>query len=126
MNLPSIDVPPYEQLASYFESLGLSSLVEGSKAPPKGVNEMILELPFRPELSDLYRLHQIVIQTRRTTVLEFGVGWSTLVFAHALAQNKQAYAHDLDNLRRNNPFQLFSVDDRCLSSNMSLKIIKFM
>lgn len=111
MNLPSIDVPTHKQLASYFENAGLQTLVEASKAPPKGVNELITESPYRPELGDLFRLHRLVIDTRRTTVLEFGVGWSTLVFAHALAQNKQTYAREVAGLRRNNPFQLFSVDD---------------
>ena len=36
---------------------------------------------YKPELKDLYLLHQYTLKYRRTTVLEFGTGWSSLVFA---------------------------------------------
>ena len=38
------------------------------------------------ELDDLYRLHQIVINYKRVTILEFGIGWSTKIFANGLTQ----------------------------------------
>ena len=38
----------------------------------------------QPDLNDLYRLYQFVILNKRTTVLEFGSGWSSLIMAYAL------------------------------------------
>lgn len=67
--------------------------------------------PLSPDLFDLYRLHQIVLKFKRTTVLEFGVGWSTKIFANALLINKKNYLNKIKNLRFNNPFQVHSVDN---------------
>jgi hypothetical protein len=68
--------------------------------------------PFPPELDDLIRLHHLVLSRKVTTILEFGVGKSTVVFAHALSVNEARHgAYVQDNLRRNNPFELHSVDN---------------
>ena len=40
------------------------------------------------ELDDLIRLHYLVTTRKVTTILEFGVGKSTIVFDHALRINK--------------------------------------
>ena len=60
---------------------------------------------------DLCRLHRFVIENKRTTILEFGTGWSTWIFADALSKLKSKYADDVRELRRNNPFELHVVDD---------------
>ena len=58
------------------------------------------------------RLHYLVTSRKVTTILEFGVGKSSIVFDHALNLNKQKYASLINgNLRRNNLFQCFSVDN---------------
>ena len=68
-------------------------------------------VPSPPELGDLVRLHQLVRSRRVTTVLEFGVGMSTRVLAHALHQNRHEFGDFVaENLRRSNPFELHSVD----------------
>jgi len=67
--------------------------------------------PFGPELLDLYRLHQIILKYKRTTILEFGVGWSTKVMANALLINEKKYSKQIKDLRFNNPFQIHSVDN---------------
>lgn len=60
----------------YLERCGvMEMLARGDKA----------EIP--PVLYDLYNLHRLVRQRRPTTILEFGVGFSSLVLAHALAEN---------------------------------------
>lgn len=65
--------------------------------------------PHRP---DLVRLHRLVRERRVTTILEFGCGWSTLVMAHALRQNRDDFADIVrTTLRRTNAFELHSVDD---------------
>lgn len=64
------------------------------------------------ELDDLIRLHYLVISRKVTTILEFGVGKSSIVFDHALKINKKKYKNFvLKNIRRGNPFQCFSVDN---------------
>ena len=60
-----------------------------------------------PDLNDLYRLYQFIILNKRTTVLEFGSGWSSLVMAHALKKNHQKYKKKIKSLRRNKPFEIY-------------------
>lgn len=68
--------------------------------------------PFAPELDDLIRLHYLVVSRKVTTILEFGVGKSTIVFDNALEINKNRHQnYVLENLRRNNPFECHSVDN---------------
>ena len=54
------------------------------------VNEELKE-PFTTEFDDLIRLHYIALNRKVTTVLEFGVGKSTLVFCDALERNSRDY-----------------------------------
>ena len=49
------------------------------------------KIPFSVELDDLIRLHYLVTSRKVTTILEIGVGKSTIVFDHALEQNKLKY-----------------------------------
>ncbi len=65
-----------------------------------------------PDLNDLYRLYQFIILNKRTTVLEFGSGWSSLVMAYALKKNHQKYKKKIKSLRRNNPFEIFIVENQ--------------
>lgn len=67
--------------------------------------------PFPCRIDDLVRLHRLVIQRKVTTILEFGVGKSTLILAHALAANKAQHGEFVaQNLRRANAFEIHSVD----------------
>ena len=45
--------------------------------------------PQPPELRDLYRLYQFIVLNKRTTVLEFGCGYSSVVISKALEFNRQ-------------------------------------
>jgi hypothetical protein len=66
---------------------------------------------FPPDWTDLARLHSLVLQRRVTTILEFGVGFSTLIFAHALSINHQLYGDiPASKFRRGNAYQVHSVD----------------
>ncbi len=68
--------------------------------------------PFDTEYDDLIRLHYLIRSRKVTTVLEFGVGKSTVVIADALNKNKSEYSSDIKNtLRRSNPFQCHSIDN---------------
>ena len=68
--------------------------------------------PYKPDWGDLVRIHRIVRNRRVTTALEFGCGYSTLVIAHALRQNRNEFgAYVESNLRRGNAVQIHAVDD---------------
>lgn len=98
-------------LKQYFRDQGLDLLAVDADRPGRNVNEMKVDQPYRPELADLYRLHRFILDYRRVTILEFGTGYSSLVMANALAQNARLYSQEVSQLRRNNPFQLHSVDN---------------
>lgn len=66
---------------------------------------------YGPEIEDLYRLYNLVFLNKRTTVLEFGTGWSSLVLARALRDLKKKYDPKISKLRRKNLFELFVIDD---------------
>jgi hypothetical protein len=69
-------------------------------------------VPFPVELDDLIRLHYLVTSRKVTTILEIGVGKSTVVFDHSLEKNKSRYGDFVkNNLRRSNPFECHSVDN---------------
>ena len=64
---------------------------------------------YLPDLQDLIRLHYIVTSRKVTSVLEFGVGYSTIFLADAIKCNFKNYkSYVLKNLRRSNPFKVFS------------------
>ena len=68
--------------------------------------------PLPSELDDLIRLHYLVNSRKVTTILEFGVGKSTIVFDQSLEQNKSKHADFVkQNLRRSNAFECHSVDN---------------
>lgn len=65
-----------------------------------------------PDYCDLARLHQLVVNRKAFTILEFGIGWSTIVLADALRVNEEKWNRlgKKNNIRVNNPFKVFSVD----------------
>lgn len=70
-----------------------------------------LKKPLEPEFDDLCRLHFLVCSRKVTTILEFGVGKSTIIFGDALSKNERNYEKYVKkNLRRRNAFECFSVD----------------
>ena len=99
-------------LEDFFRKKNLSLLVELSKKKKPLVNQIIINEPYIPELNDLYNLYQYVLINKRTTVLEFGSGWSTLIFSLALKEVRDKYSEEVKNLRRNNPFELFVLENK--------------
>jgi len=95
----------------FFKKVGLKDLIHKSKSTNLNVNQMISKTPYKPELDDLYRIYKYITLNKRTTVLEFGSGWSTLLMCMALNENKKKYKSKINKLRRNNPFELFTVDN---------------
>lgn len=69
-------------------------------------------IPLEAELDDLTRLHYLVTSRKVSTILELGVGVSTLVFDNALDYNKNKYSDYFSkNLRRSNAFECYSIDN---------------
>jgi len=100
-----------EYLNQYFLKNKIFKKEKEIKERNKKKNPYFDTKPFGPELLDLYRLHQIILKYKRTTILEFGVGWSTKVMANALLINEKKYSKQIKDLRFNNPFQIHSVDN---------------
>jgi len=121
--------PKYKKikdLEKFFIKKGLKKIVDLSKKKKPSVNQMILDEPYVPELNDLYNLYQFVIINKRTTILEFGSGWSTLIFSLALKELADKFSQKVKLLRRNNPFELFVVENEKKYLNITKKrILKF-
>ena len=103
-------------IENFFIKKGLKSLVDLSKKKSEKKRLDLLNLksssnPTPPELNDLYYLYQYVVLNKRTTICEFGSGWSSLIFNLALRDLKKKYFNDVKKLRNNSPFELFIVDD---------------
>ena len=97
------------KLHDFFKSKKLDDIYKLRNLPDESVNSLHVNKPYKPELDDLYRLYELIKINKRTTVLEFGCGWSSLVISLALSELKKK--HQIQNLRRNNPFELFIVDN---------------
>lgn len=67
---------------------------------------------FMPEWDDLVFYHSICVKRNVINVLEFGSGYSSLIMADALLQNKKRlYKVVSENIRKENPFVVYSVED---------------
>ncbi len=107
----------YEKYRSYIESEGLDKLISFIENIDynEGVFDFVngkLNIPFPPQTDDLVRLHQFIRSRKCFTVLEFGVGYSTIVMADALQKNHVDWEKltQKPEIRNRFMFQLFSVD----------------
>jgi len=68
--------------------------------------------PYPIDIYDIVRLHKLVRKRKVFTVLEFGLGYSTLIIADALLKNKKEYESLVEkpHIRCNNKFTIHSVD----------------
>jgi|LakMenEpi03Aug12_release.lakeMendotaPanAssembly.Ray.scaffolds.fasta_scaffold1660803_1 hypothetical protein len=68
--------------------------------------------PFEAELDDLIRLYYLVTCRKVRTILEFGIGHSTIVLNHAITINKLLRQEFVEkNLRSYNNFEVHSIDN---------------
>ena len=66
---------------------------------------------YPPEIADLYALYSRVRNERSVAILEIGSGWSTLVLAKALEENRMYYGDWVSgNIIHPNPYSLMTVD----------------
>jgi len=71
--------------------IGKEYIKEKGLPLPKGEDNEISVIPF-----DLYNLHKTAIERKPKCILEFGVGFSTLVLCHALMENKFGRLYTID------------------------------
>jgi hypothetical protein len=107
----------YEKHKEYIETQGLHKLIDFEEGVDyvEGVFDSVsgkLDIPFPPQPADLVRLHKIIRQRRCFTVLEFGLGYSTVILADALQKNQEDWERlpQRPQIRNRFMFQLFSVD----------------
>ncbi len=111
------------KIISYFNSYGLEILTKFQNPNSQTYKLEIKKSAYKPEIEDLYRIHQFIILNKRITALEFGCGWSTLVILHALMINRRKYSKKILKLRYNNPFELFVLDNERKFLNIARKRI---
>ena len=110
----------------YFNKFNLKKLLKTKKFKKKNFSPSFIyennnKSVYPPDLKDLIRLHYIATTRKVTTILEFGVGYSTIFLADALKYNLENHkSYVLKNLRRSHPFKLFSID----SNKKYLKLFK--
>lgn len=113
-----------KQIKSFFIKLNLESLIKFSSKYSMPINKLIYKQYYTPELIDLYRLYSFIFLNKRTTIVEFGCGWSSIIIAKALSNLKKKYSKSIKNLRRQNPFELFIVDNEKKYLNKTSKLFK--
>lgn len=106
----------YERHREYIEKEELEQFINFKEGMEyrEGVFDMVRGggAPMPPQADDLVRLHQLIRSRRCFTVLEFGVGYSTVVIADALQKNQRDWQTlaPPPEIRNRFMFQLFSVD----------------
>jgi hypothetical protein len=105
-----------EKIEKYWKKEKLGRYFEATK---EGGNT---EKAIAPDLDDLVRIHRLIRKRKPFTVLEFGVGYSTMIIADALRKNKKEFdqLEAKPFIRNRFMFQCFTVD----SSKKWLKISK--
>ena len=98
-------------LENFFIKRKLDFVIQLSRRRRDDVSQMNENEKYFPDLNDLYRLYQFVLINKRTTVFEFGSGWSSLIFSLALKELKDKFSKEVKLLRRNNPFELFILEN---------------
>jgi len=106
-----------EENKKYIETEGLDKLVDFTENLDLKIGVFDnasgdLNVSYPPEASDLVRLHKLIRKRKCFTVLEFGLGYSTLIMADALSKNKKEWEalDPVPEVRNRFMFQIFSVD----------------
>jgi len=98
------DIATEQQFNDFLNSFTNDELVSASKAQRENQLDP-------PEFSDLYFLYKTTRESYAVSILEFGSGYSTLIFAIALYQNYLQFGQEyLKKCTHPNAFQLLTVD----------------
>lgn len=106
-----------EELDQYIKQEQLDKIIDfdQNKDFVEGVYDAVsgqMKIPFPPVKQDLVQLHKLIREKHFFTILEFGIGYSTLVMADALLKNQADFEKLTPQppIRNRFKFQLFSVD----------------
>jgi len=98
------DIATEQQFNDFLNSFTNNELVSASKSQRENKLDP-------PEFSDLYFLYKTTRESYAVSILEFGSGYSTLIFAIALYQNYLQFGQEyLKKCIHPNAFQLLTVD----------------
>ncbi len=118
-----------KNLIKFFNSEGLKDLIskkkymvdgyqvtrkdyEQNKSDKKGKFDIRkTKNPQPPEMMDLYRLYQFILLNKRTSVLEFGCGYSSLIICKALNKIRANNKGKKPFKRCVYPYKLFIIDN---------------
>ena len=69
-------------------------------------------IPYPIDVNDLVNLHKTILKRKVFTVMEFGIGYSTIIMADALLKHKKEYDKLTEKpyVRVNDMFKIFSID----------------
>ena len=109
-----INTTKNKDLEKFFFTQGLDELVSLSK------NNLSRGL-IRPNLQDLFNLWHLIVLNKRTCVLEFGSGFSSIIISSALTYLKKKNQSQVKKLRRNNPFEHFILENEKKYLNITKK-----
>ena len=113
-----INIPKKTNYESFFRKKGFNWILPESKKNKKVLSFKELKngninlkknTAHLPDLKDLYNLYQFIILNNRTTVLEYGCGWSTLLMHLALMENKKRFQNK-SFPRCEKPYEILSID----------------
>lgn len=105
-----IKIPKPTNFEAYFKNKGLDKIVLASREKRKVLDKRTQKKPHLPVLKDLYFLYEMILLNKRTTVLEYGCGWSTVVMHKALMELKKKVRR-LPFKRSDFEFGIISVDN---------------
>lgn len=76
----------------------------------KNKNKPFIPLPI--DVNDLVNLHKTILKRKVFTIMEFGLGYSTIIMADALLKHKKEYDKltEKPHIRVNDMFKIFSID----------------
>lgn len=76
----------------------------------KNINKPFI--PFPIDVNDLVNLHKTILKRKVFTVMEFGLGYSTIIMADAILKHKKEYDKltEKPHIRVNDMFKIFSID----------------
>ena len=97
----------------YLSHVGLLSLLHSQQKKMLAYSDIHKNFCYlKPNLNDLARLHWLASRKSVVNILEFGSGFSTTTFAHALSLNTaQGNANLAAFSRASEPMKIFSVDE---------------
>lgn len=122
-----IRIPKYrtdKEANNFFKKIGIKDLDNFFSSDKPKIKKKIEKKTYKPNMIDLASLYEIIILHKRTTVLEFGSGWSSLVIAHALKFLKKKYSTKIKKIRRSNPFELFILENERKYLSITKKRLK--